>query len=704
MEEYIQKMQLYCLLFLSLMIFPALTYGVGKGEESVVLDSFQTERMGDGLLLVVVVIFFIALFIYVLHRKKSEAGFKLSEQKYQILLNNSILGVLVVESANKTLHYANPAICKMLGYSQEEIMNMKIEDIHPKKDFQHILAAFNKKREENKQIVPNIPFLRKDGRVFIADISVKSIMSDGVECNICMIIDVTEKIKAEKVLNDNKEKYKTFFENSHDAMLIIKGGRFIDCNKAAVEMLQYSRKEEFLGMKPDDLSPEFQPDGQLSADKASEMLKLTFKNKSNIFEWTHKKKDGSLFPVEVSLTFIDFGGEEIIHTVWRDISQRKKAENEVIKMQKLRSLGILAGGIAHDFNNILMGIYGNLSLVKLELNKEDPAFDLIDAAEKSMSRATSLTNQLLTFSKGGAPIKELIQVEELIYDVVRFTLSGSNIKPVIKRNHDLWAADADKGQIQQVMSNLIINAKQAMPLGGKIYVTLENIEVDNEKFKQLKDGKYIKIIVRDEGTGIPVEDINSIFDPYFTTKQTGNGLGLATVYSIIDKHNGYIDVSSVSGQGATFTIYIPAFEDDVEKQDQKKSKIKVDFGSSPKILIMDDTEALLKLLSKSLLKQGFEVETAINGEEVIEKYKEHIQKETPFDVVCMDLTIPGGMGGAEAVKELIRIDPNVKAVVLSGYSNDPVMANFKDYGFVGKLTKPFGIKEFHQELIRVIET
>ena len=625
-----------------------------------------------------------------------------SEQKYQILLNNSILGILVVETVNKKLHYANPAICKMLGYSQEEMMNLRIEDLHPKEDFSHIFDEFHKRAEEEKPIVPNIPFLRKDGTLFFADISIKKTAVDGVDCNICMVIDVTEKLKAEKVIRDNEEKYKTFFENSHDAMLVIKNGRFIDCNKAAVKMLKYARKEEFLNATPEDLSPEFQPDGKLSAEKVSEMLQITAENKSHIFEWTHRKKDGTLFPVEVSLTSIESGGEEIIHTVWRDISQRKKAENELIKMQKLRSLGTLAGGIAHDFNNILMGIYGNLSLAKLDLEKSHPAFPFLEDAEKSMNRATSLTHQLLTFSKGGDPVKELVQLEEIVKEVVQFTLSGSNIKPVIKEDDDLWMADADKGQMQQVISNLIINAKQAMPEGGHVYVTLENTEIEANTISQLRAGTYIKITVRDEGVGISHRHLNSIFDPYFTTKQAGHGLGLATVYSIINKHYGFIDVSSTLEKETIFTIYIPAVI--VANSDSKK-QTDPPAGSdrkSGKILIMDDTEALLKLLSKALVKNGFEVETALEGELVIEKYKESLRRGLPFDVVCLDLTIPGGMGGVEVLKELIKIDSGVKAIVLSGYSNDCVMANFQDYGFIGKLAKPFDLKELRNELSRVI--
>ncbi len=339
----------------------------------------------------------------------------------------------------------------------------------------------------------------------------------------------------------------------------------------------------------------------------------------------------------------------------------------------------------------------------MELDQTNPAFSLLEDAEKSMNRATSLTNQLLTFSKGGAPLKQPIRLEILIKEITTFTLAGSNIKPIIKKGQSLWSANADKGQIQQVISNLVINATQAMPEGGYIYITLENAHIPPGQVPHLEAGQYLKITVMDEGTGIPINHLENIFDPYFTTKQAGNGLGLATVYSIIHKHNGSIEVSSLLNKGTTFTIYLPAISEIKSEDKQPLEEKTTKSEKAVKILIMDDTTSLCNLLKKALTRHGYFVDTVKDGEAAIEKYRHALKRKAPFDVVCMDLTIPGGMGGAEAVQEILKINSEAKVIVFSGYSNDPVMANFKEYGFVGKLTKPFELKELHKEIARVIE-
>jgi PAS domain S-box-containing protein len=240
-----------------------------------------------------------------------------------------------------------------------------------------------------------------------------------------------------------------------------------------------------------------------------------------------------------------------------ETTTQKRAEIELQKMQKMQTFGTLAGGIAHDFNNILMGLFGNIALAKTELPEAHPAFKPLEDAGKSMGRAISLTQQLLTLSKGGAPIKESLSLGSLCEEVARFDLSGSNVMLVLNQPADLWMAKADKGQIQQVISNLTINARQAMPNGGHLYITLENATLTDRTIPVLPAGRYVRMTVRDEGTGIDPKSIDRIFDPYFTTKQTGSGLGLATTYSIIKKHGGRIEVASEFGKGATFTLYLP---------------------------------------------------------------------------------------------------------------------------------------------------
>ncbi len=375
--------------------------------------------------------------------------------------------------------------------------------------------------------------------------------------------------------------------------------------------------------------------------------------------------------------------------VFYDITEHKRTEEELQNIQKLQSVGTLAGGIAHDFNNILQGLFGNLSLAKDELSPDHPCYAFLEEAEKSMCRAIRLTKQLLTFSKGGEPVKEEVSLGTLVEEVARFDLSGSQVRLVYHQDEDLWQAEADKGQIQQVISNLIINARQAMPTGGCLYVTLRNADFTQEVLPGLCHGKYVELSVRDEGTGIDPKCLSRIFDPYFTTKPTGIGLGLATVYSIISKHKGTIRVDSKLGEGTTFTLYLPFAPLSSHQAYAVSSPEPPISSTNAKILIMDDEEPVRALVSKILSPRGCTVKSASSGQEAIDMYKQAMQSEAPFDLVIMDMTIPGGIGGLDAVKDILALDPQARAIVSSGYSEDPVMAEPAKYGFCGAVAKPY---------------
>jgi len=382
----------------------------------------------------------------------------------------------------------------------------------------------------------------------------------------------------------------------------------------------------------------------------------------------------------------------------QDITERKRVEFELQKMQRLTSVGTLAGGIAHDFNNILMGLFGNIALAKTEISNDHPGFKPLEDAEKSMFRAIRLTKQLLTFAKGGDPVKEEVSLDSLIEEVARFDLSGSNVMLVHNQTDDLWSANVDKGQIQQVISNLTLNAREAMPNGGHLYVSLENVEIKESSCSGPNKGKYIKITMRDEGTGIDQKIIDRIFDPYFTTKHTGSGLGLATSYSIIFKHGGHIGVSSEFGKGATFTLYLPASDSqrlpEIKKPFDSSSPLK----SSLKILILDDEEVIRMIVPRWLKRMGCFVATSADGRETIDMYRKSLSTGEPFDILILDLTIPGGIGGLEVIKEILTINPKATALVSSGYANDPVMSNYAFYGFKGVLPKPYTEAQL-QELV-----
>ena len=397
---------------------------------------------------------------------------------------------------------------------------------------------------------------------------------------------------------------------------------------------------------------------------------------------------------------IQYNGKKAILGIVRDVTERKKMEEEVLKVYKLESIGILAGGIAHDFNNILVSIVGSLSLLKLQVKSGDKFHRILDRAERAASRARDLTRQLLTFSKGGAPIKKVTSIIGLIEDTINFFLRGSKVRSEFYIADDLWPVEIDEGQISQVINNLVINAQQAMPKGGIIKIYAKNIVVGVNDNLLLKEGKYIKISVKDPGIGISKECLHNIFDPYFTTKENGNGLGLAISYSILKKHGGYITAESEVGVGTTFHIYLPASEKEIFMvKDNEEERIHLGKG---KILLMDDQQNVREMVGEMLNYIGYQVEFAKEGDEAIELYKREKKSGKGFDAVIVDLTVPAGMAGSEVIKKLLEVDPEVKAIASSGYSNDPVMSEFKNFGFCGVVPKPYGIEELSEILYKVI--
>lgn len=388
--------------------------------------------------------------------------------------------------------------------------------------------------------------------------------------------------------------------------------------------------------------------------------------------------------------------------VLRDITERKKMEEEMMKVEKLEAVGVLAGGIAHDFNNLLTAVIGNLSFAEFQVSPEDDVFESLIQAKNASRQASQLTQQLLTFSKGGAPIKETASISELIEDTASFVLRGSKIKYESFLSNNLWPVKVDKGQISQVINNLIINASQAMPEGGVIRISGKNVNVEANNNSSLKKGKYIKISIIDQGTGIPQKYLDKIFDPYFTTKKTGSGLGLATSYSIIKNHGGHIDVESEVGVGTAFHIYLPVSEKEIFVVQRVCTAKEIALYGHEKILFMDDQQTIRDMVEKILIRLGYEVQSAREGDEAVRLYQDAKEAGRAFDAVILDLTIPGGMGGKEVVQKLHEIDPHVKAIVSSGYSNDPIMSEYKQYGFRGVVTKPYTIKELSETLRKVI--
>jgi PAS domain S-box-containing protein len=382
-----------------------------------------------------------------------------------------------------------------------------------------------------------------------------------------------------------------------------------------------------------------------------------------------------------------------------DVTDRLRMEQEILRAQKLESVGVLAGGIAHDFNNLLTAIMGNISLAQLSLAAGSPAAEALADAEKASLQARDVTQQLLTFSRGGAPVKGAVDVGEVVANATQFALLGTNVRADCALAPGLWAVDADRGQIGQVFHNLAINACQAMPGGGTLRIGAANVVVAPGDATGLAPGDYVRVTVADGGVGIPAENLAKVFDPFFTTKRGGTGLGLAVVYSVVRNHGGHVAVESAAGAGTTFTIHLPAAPRGRPAGEPPPPTTR----GRGRILVMDDEPLVRQVLERTLEALGYEALTTADGAEAVGEYRRGLAEGRPFDAVVLDLTVPGGMGGAEAVRQLRALDPGVRAVVSSGYSNDPVMSNFRDHGFCSVIAKPYQANELGRVLRQVLD-
>jgi two-component system, cell cycle sensor histidine kinase and response regulator CckA len=520
--------------------------------------------------------------------------------------------------------------------------------------------------------------------------------ADGVIGGIVGIVtDITELKKAEEALKESKARFKDLSEATFEAVVFIENGIIIDVNRRFYDMFNYDHSEIIGKAALDIIAPG-------SRAQAGEMLAV---RRGEAYETVGLKKDGTIFPIEVRPQEQYLRGRSVRISVIRDLTERKDMEEEVLKSKNLQSVGTLAGGIAHDFNNLLTAIVGNISLARMNVSQDGRITEFLNEAERIAFMGKNLTQQLLTFSRSGEPVRKIVFLGTMLRSVAEKILGSSSIRPRYIIPMDLFPVEVDEEQMKQVIQNVVINAKESMPSGGTIVISCENVNVTPQNKLPLIKEDHVKISIRDEGTGIPEENMQKIFDPYFTTKgmgaQKGVGLGLAICYSIVKNHNGYITVDSVPGKGTTFQIYLPATKKDIIDVCIEE---KVATQGKGRVLVMDDEEMILKIAKELLQLMGYEVTTAQSGEEAIGFYRQAMDLNKPFDAVVLDLAIPGGMGGKEVMQELISIDPHVRGVISSGYLNDPVVKEFRRYGFLATLTKPYEANELDDKLQNVIKS
>ncbi len=508
--------------------------------------------------------------------------------------------------------------------------------------------------------------------------------------------EMTTRSAAEQALRSSEERLRTIVDQSPMGIILWNTDFQVkQWNPAAEKIFGYS-PEEALDLPATKLMPEtMQP----------HMTKIWQKLiSSEVGIRSHNEnihKDGRIINCDWFNTPICDASGAVLGalSLVENVTERMRTEKELLKLEKLESTGILAGGIAHDFNNILTAVLGNINLAIFDDRLSPKTRTLLVTAEKAAIRAKDLTQQLLTFAKGGEPIRKSTSLAEIVRDSATFVLHGGNVSCTYQLPDNLWYAVVDRGQISQVIQNIVLNARHAMPKGGNIAIICQNVLPAEDPFSLL-DAKniYVKISIKDTGVGIPADLLGKIFDPYFSTKQEGSGLGLAITHSIIKKHYGHILVSSEQGQGTEFMIFLPAAARTAEA---RNVRLKVTASTSPqRILVMDDDQAVRLVLEKMLHLLGHSVILAGEGREAIHIYRERFDTADPIDLVIVDLTIPGGLGGKETMVQLRQIDPAIRAIVSSGYSNDPVMASFKEYGFCASVNKPYLL----QELQAAIET
>ncbi|WP_371806336.1 PAS domain S-box protein [Candidatus Lokiarchaeum ossiferum] len=606
----------------------------------------------------------------------------------------------------------NKAFQEISGYSDKEIAVLKAPDSYYDEETLQKIAKYQDTIINTGSGQIEADLIAKDGNIIPFEYQVSTIKDENGNVKYFVSIgrDIAEWKIAQQQLASEKENLAVTLRNIGEGVITInRYGKILIFNEMAEEITNHSY-EEAIGKNILDILPL-----NLATPKDTAMNLLTKAlslHPREKYQGTSisKMSGGNQKIIDYSIAPINNGEQGNIGYViaFRDISIQRRLEEELNRNQSIESIGLLAGGIAHDFNNILTAILGNITLAKMEADNNTDLLESLQDAEKGANQAQRLANQLLTFSKGGAPIKEVASTENLIKEAARFSLHGSSIGVEFDIENDIWNINVDKGQFGQVMQNVVLNAVQAMDGKGIIKISATNYEIMQDQ-KFLHEGKYVNIRIQDTGIGISPENLPKIFDLYFSTKKdqnfhAGNGLGLPVCRSIIKKHGGTIDVESEEGVGTTFSFFFPAIEPNGKSITKQKQDLTVKNQNSNqrKILVLEDEPLVTKVLATMLQKLNYVSDFTTEGDITIEKYCQKLKENDPYDILILDLTIPGALGGLDTFNVLKKIDPNLKAIVSSGYATGNIMSHYEEFGFIGMLVKPYTIGELKEVLFNVL--
>ena len=632
-------------------------------------------------------------------RKGMEEALRESEEKYRSLFQNNHAIMLLIDTETADIVDANPGACAFYGLSREEMVRKKISDFNmlTKERVSQEIEKAKTRQQEHFYFRHHLP----NGEMREVEVCTGPVQIQGRLLLYSIIHDITARKEAEAALAQEKERLAVTLQSIGDGVIATDNERRIALMNQVAEKLTGWTQAEALG-RP--LSEVFHIINEETRVPCEDPVAKVLESGRVVGLANHTvliARDGTeRLLADSGAPIFDHDNRIIgVVLVFQDVTMQRQMEAELLKLEKLSSLSVLAGGIAHDFNNILTAILGNISLAQLYCKGEKDISQRLAEAEQATMRGRNLAQQLLTFAKGGEPVKELIRLEDLLRESALFATSGSPVRCEFSLADDLWPVEVDPGQIGQVIQNLAINAVQAMPEGGDMQILAENVMPRAEEGLPLKPGRYVKITVQDQGMGIPANYLPRVFDPYFTTKQTGSGLGLATAFSIIKNHDGHIAVDSQIGRGTRVSIYLPASSRVPAPSQEMERELLAGKG---KILVMDDERMVREVASKILTFLGYEAVVVEDGAAAIVAYTKAREEGQPFDLVILDLIVPGGAGGQETMEKLLALDPEVKAIVSSGYADDPVMTHYQKYGFRGFIKKPYRVTDLSKILHNVI--